>query len=462
MPRSFSVVFVLALLAKLATAASFIYVPIPANSSIEADLMSTFPTGIFTANNALQTPFSIPSAPNNCGPSGAVPCNYYDFGLNSSGTSITLNTSVPSPTDVYTLINAYNPAPGQQLATIKFVGSGGTSVTFPLIGGKDIRDIHQSIYADTLANGVPGVEALNAFMCVVPTSCTDDSGLAPPGQYFIDEQHFSLGSTFAGQTLTEIILTDTFGGSSPILLGLTIENDGTPSITGVVNGASFQPGIVPGSWMTISGSNLSTKTDSWDNSIVGGKLPTALDGVTVNVGGRPGYISYISPKQINAIAPELPPGPAQVTVTNGETTSAPVTATVEPVQPAFFLWGSYAVATRQDFSLAVKNGTFSVATTPAKPGDVIILWGTGLGPTSPPVPQGEETPSDTTYNTASAVSVKVGTMNATVYGTALAPGFAGLYQVGIQIPQLADGDYPVIATISGSQSPATTLITVQH
>jgi uncharacterized protein (TIGR03437 family) len=140
----------------------------------------------------------------------------------------------------------------------------------------------------------------------------------------------------------------------------------------------------------------------------------------------------------------------------------PVTATVESVQPAFFLWGTYAVATRQDFSLAVKNGTFSVTTTPAKPGDVIILWGTGFGPTSPPVPQGEETPSDTTYNTASQVSLKIGTKTAVVYGAALAPGFVGLYQVAIQIPQLADGDYPVVASVSGGSSPSTTLITVQE
>lgn len=57
----------------------------------------------------------------------------------------------------------------------------------------------------------------------------------------------------------------------------------------------------------------------------------------------------------------------------------------------------------------------------------------------------------------------VGGTPATVYGAALAPGFAGLYQVAIQIPNsLADGDYAVIATVSSAQSPSTTLITVQE
>jgi uncharacterized protein (TIGR03437 family) len=100
---------------------------------------------------------------------------------------------------------------------------------------------------------------------------------------------------------------------------------------------------------------------------------------------------------------------------------------------------------------------------PAAPGDVIILWGTGFGPTSPAGPAGMETPSDTTYTTASAVSVTVGDMPAIVYGAALAPGFAGLYQVAIQIPVgLANGDYPVVATVNGVASPSTTLITVQQ
>ena len=122
------------------------------------------------------------------------------------------------------------------------------------------------------------------------------------------------------------------------------------------------------------------------------------------------------------------------------------------------------MATRQDFSLAVKNGTFPGTTTvPAKPGDVIILWGTGFGPTSPSTPVGVEVPSSTAYNTANAVSVTVGGKTATVYGAALAAGFAGLYQVAIQIPAaLANGDYPAVATVSGAQSPSTTLITVQE
>ena len=240
-----------------------------------------------------------------------------------------------------------------------------------------------------------------------------------------------------------------------------------PSIAsgGVVNGASFLPGIAPGSWITVEGTNLSATTRTWNSSdFSGSNLPTQLDGVSVSVGGQPAYISYISPTQINALAPNVGTGTVSVTVTDSGATSSVVGAVSQTVQPAFFQWGAYAVATRQDYSLAVRNGTFSGLTTaPAKPGDIIILWGTGFGPTSPPAPVGIEVPPSPTYYTASAVTATVGNTAATVYGVALAPGYAGLYQVAIQIPSsLANGDYPVIATAAGAQSPSGTLITVQN
>lgn len=233
---------------------------------------------------------------------------------------------------------------------------------------------------------------------------------------------------------------------------------------GVVSAASFQAGIAGGSWITILGSNLSPQIDNWSNSIVNGVLPQSLDGVTVKVGNQPAYIAYISPGQINALAPELSPGDVTVSVTSANGASAPITATALTWQPSFFQWGQYAVATRVDYSDAVKDGAIpGLSTLPAKPGETIVLWGTGFGPTAPPVPQGVEVPTSTAYYTASPVTVKIGGAPATVFGAALTPRAAGLYQIAIQIPAgLSDGEYPVVASIAGVQSPTGVLITVQH
>lgn len=96
--------------------------------------------------------------------------------------------------------------------------------------------------------------------------------------------------------------------------------------------------------------------------------------------------------------------------------------TVVSFAPAFFGWpNNQVVATRQDFSYAAASGTFSsLRTTPAKQGDVIILWGTGFGVTTPPMLPGIEVPSTVIYNTSTLPTVTIGNVSAKVFGTALA------------------------------------------
>jgi uncharacterized protein (TIGR03437 family) len=238
-----------------------------------------------------------------------------------------------------------------------------------------------------------------------------------------------------------------------------------PAITSAVNGASFQSGVVANSWVTIQGTGLAPKTDDWSNSIVNGVLPTSLDGVSVTMGGKPAYVYYISPGQINVLAPDVSPGPVTVTVTTAGGTSAAFATTASAYGPAFFVWpGNQAVATRTDYSFAVKAGTFAGTTTvAAKPGDVIILWATGFGPTNPVAPLGVATPGSGTYPTSSTPTIKVNNTPALVYGAALAPGSAGLYQIAIQVPSnLADGDWPIQATIGSAASPAGTILSVHQ
>jgi uncharacterized protein (TIGR03437 family) len=235
-----------------------------------------------------------------------------------------------------------------------------------------------------------------------------------------------------------------------------------PSIAAVVNGASYLPGIVPNSWISLYGSNLASASGLW--TVVDGQLPTQVDGVSVLVGGQPAYVEYVSSGQINVVAPNIGAGPMQVTVTNSGGTSPAVTATSATYGPAFFLWPDhYAVATYQDYTYAVKNGAIAgVTTVPAKRGDVLILWGTGFGPTTPAAPVGQVVPSSATYSTTDRPTVTIGGVSATVYGAALSPGFAGLYQVAIQVPASAvNGDQPIVATIGGVSSPVSTLIDIQ-
>ena len=296
-------------------------------------------------------------------------------------------------------------------------------------------------------------------------TCTRSDVLSPGSSYPAITVLVSVAWNAPAQVTNQVTVSG--GGSAmatasdPTTISAT---QAGPSISAVENAASFLTGFAPNAWLTITGSNLaSVASDTWQNSIVSGQLPTILDGVSVNMGGQPAYVYFVSPGQINAVAPNIAAGPTNVVVKNSLGTSAAFSATAQTYNPAFFLWpGGYAVATHQDFSLAVKNGTFSgVTTVAAKPGDVIILWGTGFGPTTPPAPVGAEVPVSS-FPTSSPVGVTVGSTPATVYGAALAPGYASLFQVAIQVPTtLADGDYPVVATVMGVASPSSALISVQ-
>lgn len=239
-----------------------------------------------------------------------------------------------------------------------------------------------------------------------------------------------------------------------------------PAIAGIGNAASGQAGLSAGTYFSIYGSNLAPAGTAmtWSNSIVNGQLPNKLAGVSVSVGGTPGYLSYVSPGQINVLAPNLGAGPTAVTVTTSAGTSEPYIMTAPALQPAFFeLTGtSYVVATDTNYNPLASNGTIPGRTTvPARPGEIIILWGTGFGPTTPAAPAGQVVPPNS-YS-VNGVTVAVGSVQANVLATALSQGLAGVYQVAITVPSsLANGDYPIVATVGGVQSPSGVNLTVQQ
>jgi uncharacterized protein (TIGR03437 family) len=239
-----------------------------------------------------------------------------------------------------------------------------------------------------------------------------------------------------------------------------------PTISQVVNGASYQPSIAPNTWVTIQGTNLANSTRPWNSSdFVNGSLPTQLDGVSVTIDGTPAYVEYIDPQQINVLAPaDNASGPVAVQVNNNGVSSTPSSVELDNASPALFLWsGKYAVTTRQDGSWVGPPNLFAGATTtPAAPGDVVILWSTGLGSTSPATPAGQQVPATQVYATATAPVVTIGGIQANVIGAALSPGSAGLYQIAVAVPAgVPTGDQPVAIQVNGLQSAGTAYLSVQ-
>ncbi|HUA63009.1 MAG TPA: hypothetical protein VML19_29910 [Verrucomicrobiae bacterium] len=226
----------------------------------------------------------------------------------------------------------------------------------------------------------------------------------------------------------------------------------SPSINsgGAANAASGAAGIAPGAWISIYGSNLATgKAQVGTTDLVNGYLPQKFQGTSVTIDGKPAYIDYASPSQLNIQAPaDNSTGPVTVTVTTSSGSSS-ITSTLAQVMPGIFMAEGYA--------LAVRNGDGAIlsAALPAKPGDVISLYATGLAATSPAVDPGLVF-SGTYYLASPTPSVTIGGTNAAVSFAGLVG--AGLYQINLTVPStLATGSYPVVIAQSGASSPSALL-----
>jgi uncharacterized protein (TIGR03118 family) len=172
--------------------------------------------------------------------------------------------------------------------------------------------------------------------------------------------------------------------------GLFASIQAVPSFTtsGIENGASFIAGpIAPGTWVEISGNGLSATTGAWQ--VTGSTLPTEVNGVTVTVNGTAVPVSLVSNTQLNFLVPStLSPGTAQIQTTNNGLTSAAVAVDVLPLAPAFFTLGTnatsgnaYIAAEHADGTLIGPPSTIKTAS-PAEPGEIVVLYATGFGPSA--------------------------------------------------------------------------------
>jgi len=239
-----------------------------------------------------------------------------------------------------------------------------------------------------------------------------------------------------------------------------------PSIAsgGVVNGASYLPGIAPGTWITIQGANLSTTTRTWTNAdFSGSNLPTQLDGASVTVDGKSAYVYFISPAQLNVLSPDdAPQGAVPVQVATAHGMSNVVNASENAISPALFTFspqgGKYAAAVRADGAyIGPANLIPGLTTVPARPGDTILLFGTGFGPTTPPAPIGQLiNPAPL----ANEVTVQIGGVAAnTQFAGIVTPG---LYQFNVVVPNVPNGDNGVSIQISGSSSQPNVFLSIQQ
>ncbi len=237
----------------------------------------------------------------------------------------------------------------------------------------------------------------------------------------------------------------------------------TPTIDngGVVSASEFGKftSLAPGSWIEIYGAALANTTSEWGSSDFNGNdAPTSLSGTKVTINGQPAFVEYISPNQIDVQVPSsVATGIQLMTVTSPGGTSPTYQIVVNPLEPgfdapaAFNIGGvQYVVALFNDgVTYVLPTGAISgVASRPAVPGDTITLYGVGFGAVTQNIPAGQIAQGLTTL--ANDFSISIGGMPATVVYAGLAPGYVGLYQFDVTVPNVAAGNaVPVTFTLGG-------------
>jgi uncharacterized protein (TIGR03437 family) len=160
--------------------------------------------------------------------------------------------------------------------------------------------------------------------------------------------------------------------------------------------------------------------------------------------------------QINAQMPfEAPVGTLTVEVRRGSQSSAAQPVEVGAVSPGIFIMDQ--AANRGAIVHALSFRLVSESE-PARPGDFLSIFCTGLGVIEPPVLSGRAAPEQPLSATVLRPQVNIGGVPAEVTFSGLAPGFAGLYQVNVRVPMgVPAGPQPVEIIINNVRSNTVTL-----
>jgi uncharacterized protein (TIGR03437 family) len=247
----------------------------------------------------------------------------------------------------------------------------------------------------------------------------------------------------------------------------------TATITKIVTTSSNAPEISQNAWIEVHGTNLATTTTTWSNSNFTNGLPTTLASVSATVDGKPAAIYYVSPTQVNILAPlDAATGSVSVQLT---TPNGGASALVTEVQtaPAFLVFdGPAGHVAAQHFPSFNLLGPPSLDQpgynfTAASPGEKVVIYATGFGQTNPTFTNqltstgiGTGSANPFPINLPSLPTVTIGNLPATVSFAGLVS--PGLYQLNLTVPASAPaGDLPIIASYNGVTTQSTAVITVQ-
>jgi uncharacterized protein (TIGR03437 family) len=224
-----------------------------------------------------------------------------------------------------------------------------------------------------------------------------------------------------------------------------------PAVAGVQNAANGSTSVAPGGLISVYGSQLSA-TNIATSQI---PLPTALGESCLVVNGTPIPLLYVSATQINAQLPLNAAGNVTMSIHTPAGVSDNYNFVVDTAAPAVFLTGTAGPETGLAAIYRAQNGQLVTPTNPLRPGDTVVIYLTGMGPTTPEVAAGEETPPTLLTSVTQSPTLTLGSSNLSVLYAGLVPGFvSGLYQINATVPAgVTQGDsMPLVISQAGGST----------
>ena len=320
--------------------------------------------------------------------------------------------------------------------------------------------------------GQPTKLQVSATQCGQPISSTSIVSAAfstgQNGQPFsYTQQNGIWETTWVPQSATTSPLTITVtalsiaasGGSagSQIYVTANVASSSSPLFTSITNAASLEANVpvTPGGLITIFGANMSNSGGVPATAV---PLPIDLNGATVYMNDEQLPILYSSPTQLNVQVPYALPLDKAVSFT---VQHAGAQMTAPPIQVASSLPAVFTVNASGSGQGAITSSNYVLAdaNNPAKRGDTIIIYCTGLGQVTPAVLEGTPAPSNPPATTIAVPTVTIGGEQAPVVFHGLSPGSTGLYQINAVLPTDATtgNAVPVIVYVNNVASPAVTM-----
>ena len=376
----------------------------------------------------------------------------------TTSVTVTLSGRLPSPGTYEGFVVISGIGPTLYVPYWYIVTDGIPQNVFPVLGANQIAGASDSNnlvgWRVVDRNGV-GVAGSPVTMSALSGGGTVGNADAQTDSYGIAAALVNLGATPGDQVF------EASAGSLKQDFFFAARNYPTIAAKGVVNAASFvpEPGFAPGSYITIGGSSLSPVVSGFSTPY----LPLSLvnTAVTFDSGSLsvPGRLSYVSPTQINVQVPwELQGATSAVLkVLLDGLASATLTIPIAAAAPAFFEFTDPGTG---KLAVAALDASYQLiaAAHPVARGQVAQLFVNGLGPVTNQPADGEVALGSPLSQTTATPIVQIGSQQATVQFSGLAPGIVGLYQVNVMVPPgLAPGPQPVTIGIGGQTSPASSL-----